>query len=43
MNYTEKENVSLVSIRWFIENCMEIKLANGKTIVVDPMIIRDAG
>lgn len=40
MKYTESENVNLVSIRWFIENSMEIKMANGKTIVVDPMMIR---
>ena len=38
---TQKDNVSLVSIRWFIENCMEIKLPNGKTMVIDPMLIKD--
>ena len=32
--------VGMVGIRWFIENCMEIKLSNGKTIIVDPMVIK---
>mgnify|MGYP003253216599 CR=1 FL=1 len=41
MKYTESETVNLTAIRWFIENCMEIRLPNGKTIVVDPMMIRD--
>ena len=24
-----------VRIRWFVENCCEIRLSNGKTIVID--------
>ena len=32
-----------VKIRWFVENCFEIKLPNGKTIVIDPMLVREAG
>lgn len=27
-----------VSIRWFVENCCQIKLANGKTILIDPCL-----
>ena len=29
---------SPLRLRWFTENCFEIKLANGKTIVIDPML-----
>ena len=27
-----------VRIRWFVENCCEIRLSNGKTIVIDPCL-----
>ncbi len=28
-------------LRWFVENCCEIKLPSGKTIVIDPMLSKD--
>ncbi len=40
MQYTEQGNVFGFKIRWFIENCCEIKLSNGKTIVIDPMLVK---
>ncbi len=43
MEYTKQECVTGFKIRWFIENCCEIKLPGGKTIVIDPMLVQKAG
>ena len=33
--------VQAFKIRWFVENCCEIKLPSGKTILIDPMLSKD--
>ena len=38
MGYSAMESLNAFKIRWFIENCCEIKLPSGKTIVIDPML-----
>ena len=31
-----------VRIRWFVENCCEIRLSNGKTIVIEGVFQEDS-
>jgi hypothetical protein len=40
VKYTTHETLTGFKIRWFIENCCEIKLNDGRTIVIDPMLVK---
>lgn len=42
MNSKFSEYSPALRMRWFVENCCEIKLPDGKTIVIDPMLLKAA-
>ena len=39
-DYFEKNRVECFKLRWFTENCTEIRLPSGKTIVIDPFLLK---
>ncbi len=41
MNYVTNEQSFSFQYRWCVENCGMIRLPNGKTIVVDPVMLKD--
>ena len=41
VEYVKSERVNAVKVRWIQCQCYEIKLPNGKTIVIDPFFAED--